>query len=246
MREINLDDDKLHRRFLETGCEHDLKLIMEKYEDRIRIRVMEILKDPQDVEEVTNETFFKLFNKRETIKDPNRLLGWLYITAYRSAVDYKRRREGKYVFEFSSLDDEDGENVAAASMREEERKKEAEALRYQLERLLRLLSKKDREIVEYRRDGLRPKQIAEAIDSTQEAVQKKWERLLEWLPPVADQLDELLDDLPPQDQKVMERYLDDQPIEEISRSLVISPTDIETCVKRVIRKWKKIAKSNAT
>ena len=246
MREINLDDDKLHRRFLETGCEHDLKLIMEKYEDRIRIRVMEILKDPQDVEEVTNETFFKLFNKRETIKDPNRLLGWLYITAYRSAVDYKRRREGKYVFEFSSLDDEDGKNDVAAAMFAELQEQQAEMLQYQLTGLLRLLSEKEREIVKYIRAGLRPKQIAEVICSTQEAVQKKKERLLEWLPPVADQLDELLDDLPPEDQKVMERYLDDQPIEEISRSLVISPTDIETCVKRVIRKWKKTVRSNTT
>ena len=43
----------------------------------------------------------------------------------------------------------------------------------------------------------------------------------------------------------MERYLDDQPIEEISRSLRISPTEVETRVKRMIREWKKLAKSNA-
>ena len=44
----------------------------------------------------------------------------------------------------------------------------------------------------------------------------------------------------------MERYLDNQPIEEISKSLVITPTDIETCVKRVIREWKKTVRSDAT
>ena len=93
---------------------------------------------------------------------------------------------------------------------------------------------------------MRPRQIAEAIGDTQEAVQKRRERLLEWLPPVANRLDELLDDLPLEDQKIMERHLDGQPIEEISRSLLISPTDVETCVKRVIREWKKTVKSNAT
>ncbi len=44
----------------------------------------------------------------------------------------------------------------------------------------------------------------------------------------------------------MERYLDGQPYEEISRSLRISPTAIEASVKRVIREWNKIAKSNTT
>ena len=41
---------------------------------------------------------------------------------------------------------------------------------------------------------------------------------------------------------IVERYLDNQSIEEISRSLRISTTDVETSVKRVIREWKKTAK----
>ena len=135
MREIDSGDDILHRRFLETGCEHDLNLLMQKYEDRIRAHVFDVLKDHQDADEVTNETFLKLFNKRETIKDPNKLLGWLYITAYRSAVDYKRKREGANAFETVSLDDEDDENNAAAALLAEQEARQAEALRYQWERL---------------------------------------------------------------------------------------------------------------
>ena len=44
----------------------------------------------------------------------------------------------------------------------------------------------------------------------------------------------------------MERYLDDQPIEEISTRLGISSTEVETRVKLVIREWKKTVKSNTT
>ena len=105
---------------------------------------------------------------------------------------------------------------------------------------------KDREIIEYLLDGLKPKQIAEEIGSSAEAVQKRWERMREWLQPIAQQLDELLDSLPPQEQKVMERYLDNQPIKEISEKLGISPTDVETCVKRVIRQWKKTLTQKVT
>lgn len=44
----------------------------------------------------------------------------------------------------------------------------------------------------------------------------------------------------------MERYVDNQPLEEISEKLGISPTDIEVCVKRVVKRWKKIVTQNAT
>ena len=243
-----MNDVVLHRRFLEIGCEDTLKLLMQKHKKMLHAKVFSILKDPQDADEVTNETFLKLFNNREKIKYPEKLIGWLYRTAENTAIDRMRtkQREGKQVPEIVSYDHEDGGSMTAASMLAERQAQQTEMIQYQLTRLLRLLSEKDRAVVDYKMDGLRPEQIAEAIGSTQYAVQKRWERLLEWLPLVANQLDELLNDLPPQDQKIMERYLDDQPIEEISTRLGISPTDVETRAKRMIREWKKTVKSNTT
>ena len=75
--------------------------------------------------------------------------------------------------------------------------------------------------------------------SLAEAVQKRWERILKWLRPIAHNLDTLISDLPSQEQKIMERYLDNQPFKEISEKLGRSPHDIEECVKRVIKRWKK-------
>ena len=83
-----------------------------------------------------------------------------------------------------------------------------------MRRLLRLLSEKDLEVVEHLLDDLKPKQIAEAICSTAEAVQKRLERIFKWLRPIAHQLDEQIDNLPSQEQKIMERYLDNQPLED--------------------------------
>lgn len=234
----------LHQCFLETGCEEALKLVMQKHQKKLRASVFAILKDHQDADEVTNETFLKAYNNREKIKYPDQLIGWLYKTAKHAAIDRKRtkQREVKRVPEIVSLDYEDGESMTAATMLAEREAQQTETIQYLLARLLRLLSEKEREIAEHKMDGLQPKQIAEAIGSTPEAVQKRWERLR----PVANQLDELLYNLPPQDQKILERHLDGQPYEEISRSLRISPTDVEASVKRVIRKWKKTAKSNTT
>ncbi len=112
--------------------------------------------------------------------------------------------------------------------------------------LLRLLPDKDREVAELI-DDLAPKAIAEVIGSTPEAVQKRWERFIKWLTPVAVHLDALVECLPEErDKWVMERYLDGQPLSEIAKAIGISQSAIEQTVKRVITAWKKAAKQNPT
>ncbi len=232
-------DDVLHRWFLETGNEEALSLLMQKYYEPIRASVTKIIGNHQDAGEITSETFLKAFNKRKTIKYPERLAGWLYTTAKNAAIDRLRdyQREAEQMSEFVSLDNS---GVAAeASMLAAQQAQQTETGHYLLRRLLRLLPEKDLEVIEYLLDGLKPREIAEAIGSTAEAVQKRWERMREWLNPIAHQLDELISDLPSQEQMIMERYLDNQPLEEISEKLGVSPHDVEVCVKRVIKQWKK-------
>lgn len=240
-------DNDLNRQFLESGNEEALNLLMQKHYKWIRNSVTKIIENPHDADEITNETFLKAFNKRETIKYPDKLVGWLNTTAKNMAFDRLRdkQREVNRMSEFVSLDNVGGE-VEDASMLAEQQALQTETEHDLLRCLLRLLPEKDLEVVENLLDDLKPKQIAEAIGSTAEAVQKRWERILKWLRPIAYQLDELIDNLPFQEQKIMERYLDNQPLEEISEKLGISPTDVEMCVKRVIKRWKKTVTQNTT
>ena len=46
------------------------------------------------------------------------------------------------------------------------------------------------------------------------------------------------------DRKIMERYLDGEPLSEIAKAIGISRSDVEARVKRVIAKWKKAAEEN--
>lgn len=244
--EREIEDDALHRWFLESGSEEALSLLMQKYYEPVRASVTKIIGNYHDADEITNETLLKAFNKRETIKYPDKLVGWLYTTAKNVAIDRLRdRQQGvNRMDEFVSLDNVEGERKSAAASMLAAQQTETE--RYLLRHLLRLLSEKDLEVVEHFLDDLRPSEIAEAISSAAEAVQKRWERILKWLRPIAHQLDELIDNLPSQEQKIMEGYLDNQPLKEISEKLGISPTDIEVCVKRVIKRWKRTVTQNAT
>ena len=239
------EDDVLHHWFLETGSDEALSLLMRKYYEPIRASVTKIIGIHQDADEITNQTFLKAFNERKAIKDPERIVGWLYTTARNAAIDRLRnnKQDVNQMHEFVSLYNVDGEREAAeASMLAAQQAQQTETEHYLLRRLLRLLPEKDLEVVEYLLDDLKPKQIAEEIGSTAEAVQKRWERILKWLRPVAQQLDELISDLPSQEQKIMERYLDNQSLKEISEKLGMSPNDIEVRVKRVIKRWKKTTK----
>ena len=88
-------------------------------------------------------------------------------------------------------------------------------------------------------------EIAETVGPNAEAVQKRWERILECLIPIALNLDALVDCLPEEkDRWVMERYLDEQPLSEIAKAIGISPNTVEKTVKRVIAQWKKAARNN--
>ena len=244
--EREIEDGALHRWFLETGSEEALRLLMQKYYNPICSHVFAILKDHQDADEITNETFLKAFNERETIKYPDKLVSWLYKTAKNAAIERlrARQRDVHQMPDLVSLDNLDAEREAAAAsifaaQQAQQIETQIETDQYLLTSLLRLLTEKDREVVEYLLDGLKPKQIAEVIDSTPEAVQKRWERILKWLSPIAHGLDELLNNLSSQERKIMERYLDNQPLKEISEKLGISLTNVEVCVKRVIKQWKK-------
>ena len=140
-----MNDNVLNRQFVETGSDEALSLLMRKYYEPIRASVTKIIGNHHDADEITSETFCKAFNKRETIKYPDKLVGWLYATAKNAAIDRlrDRQREVKQMSEFVSLDNMDGEREAAdASMLAAQQTQQTEMDLYLLTCLLRLLSDK--------------------------------------------------------------------------------------------------------
>ena len=69
-------------------------------------------------------------------------------------------------------------------------------------------------------ESLSPKEIAETIGSTADALQKRRERIVKWLKPIALHLKVLVDCLPEErDRWIMERYLNGQPLSDIARAI---------------------------
>ena len=205
-----------------------------------------------DAGDITQETFINAFKKRKTLREPEKLQGWLLTIATNLTRNEirdaeRRRRAGDSPLE--SLDNLSiGEGEAPfATFLEEADAEQAEVERDMKAKLLRLLQGTDREVVAFTDDGFTIQEIAEAINATPDAVQKRLERIRKWLVPIARNLEALINCLPEEtDRWVIERYLDEQPLLEIAKAIGISDSKVEETVKRVIADWKKAARQNST
>ena len=244
-----MNDVRLNRRFVETDNEEEAcRLLFNAYYNTVfntvKTRRWNHPDTVVDPDEITSDTFITAFKKRKEIQEPEKLLEWLKRVAENLMIDAIRRSRQKRGLAVVPLD---GPSVSEGTRLAETDAEYTEANRDLEAQLLRLLQDQDREIVDLLLDGLKPKEIAETIDSTPEAVQKRWERIRKWLIPIACNLDALIKCLPEEnDRKIMERYFAGQSLPEITEALGTSRSTVEKTVKRVIAQWKKTAEDNPT
>lgn len=72
----------------ETECYNDLYELVKKYVYYIAIKAGV---SGDDAEEIVQETFISIFNKCDTIKEPQKALSWIKRTALNKAMDYLRK-----------------------------------------------------------------------------------------------------------------------------------------------------------
>ena len=251
------DNGRINRQFLEADDEEEAcELLFNTYYKDVFAQISKMMRnhpDPAvDAEDIAQETFIKAFKKRNEVREPERLSGWLLTIATNLTLNEirnaKRRRQAGKSF-LGSLDNPSiGESEApfATSLAETDAE-QAEIERDMKAKLLLLLQGTDREVVALMHEGFTIQEIAAAIDATSDAVQKRWERICKWLIPIARNLDALVDCLPEdKDRWVMERYLNGQPFSEIAKAIPTSRSKVEETMKRVIKQWKKAAEENPT
>ncbi len=244
------NDMTVNRCFLETEDEEEAcRLLFDTYYKKTFDIAHKMLRCfpyiAIDADDITAETFTKAFTHRKNIRNPANLAGWLITVARNLIVDKVRRMEtetqGCSIERLSGQESE----VHFASHCAETDSRAAEESLYRLERAVRLLRGPDREIIESKRDGLPMAEIAKNLALTHNAAQKRWERLLAWLQPVAIHLDDLVDALPAAtDRKIMERYLDNQPVSEIGKSVGTSDDCVARQIEVIIACWKRAGQRN--
>ena len=254
-----LEADGNNEEFLEADGDNEeraFELLFNTYHQIVFNKIDKMMRDhldpAVDADDITNETFIKAFKKRHQVREPEKLLGWLLTIAENLTRNEirdagRRRRAGDLSLEsFDSLSIGERDAHYATSLSETDAE-QVEANKYLARQFLCLLQGKDRKVAALKFEGAEIDEIAETVGPTAEAVQKRWERILEWAVPIVLNLEKLVDCLPEEnDRKIMERYLDEQPLSDIAKAVGISLATVEKTVERVIAQWKKAAKENST
>ena len=86
------EDAQLVNRFL-TGDESAFTTLVKKYQKSVHALAWRKVGDFHTAEELTQDTFLKVYQKLATLKNPNQFAGWLYVTANRVCIAWYRKQK---------------------------------------------------------------------------------------------------------------------------------------------------------
>ncbi len=64
----------------------------EEHYDRVYCYILGLVHDPDEAEDLTQDTFLRAYSQRDSLRDPSALLSWLYRIATHAALDRLRQR----------------------------------------------------------------------------------------------------------------------------------------------------------
>ena len=141
----NEDVELVHR--ILAGDETAFVSLVEKYQKQVHALAWRKIGDFHIAEEITQDTFLKVYQKLATLKDPNQFSGWLYVIATRQCLTWLRKKR----IETESLEETDTEWVDESAysryVAEEHAKTTTEAQREVVKKLLAKLKESERTVL---------------------------------------------------------------------------------------------------
>ncbi len=130
-----------------SGDENAFVELVKKYQKRVHALAWRKIGDFHIAEEITQDTFLKVYQKLSTLKDPNQFSGWLYVIATRQCLSWLRKKR----IETESLEDADTEWIDESAysryVAEEHAKTTIEAQREVVKKLLAKLKESERTVM---------------------------------------------------------------------------------------------------
>ncbi|MFI5402207.1 MAG: RNA polymerase sigma factor [Planctomycetota bacterium] len=90
-RETRVDDKDLVRRVRE-GDGEALRLLVERYQERVFALIFGIVRDAHEVEDVAQEVFLKVYTRIAAFDGRSQFYTWLYRVAVNAAKDHVKKR----------------------------------------------------------------------------------------------------------------------------------------------------------
>jgi len=130
-----------------TGDENAFAKLVRKYQKQVHALAWRKVGDFHVAEEITQDTFLRVYKKLSTLKDPRRFAGWLYRIAARQCHAWLRKKR----IQTQALEDTDLELIEGGTysqyIAEQQEKAATEAQRDIVQRLLARLRESERTVV---------------------------------------------------------------------------------------------------
>lgn len=176
----NISDIKLH---LANGDQQSFEFIFKKYFPRLKKYCLGMVKDFDVADDLVQDAFIKLWEKRTQVRPVESIQGLLYTIVRNNSLNYlqKNKLREQYLEAFR-FDSPTQELFIRSFMEEEELEEERLKLKNELERLLAVLPEKCREAFELSRfEGLTNKEVAGVMGVTVKTVEKHLSKAIKLL-----------------------------------------------------------------
>ena len=80
---------------LKEGDKHAFRSLIEQYKHMVYTLALRIVKNEEDAEEVSQDTFLKVYQSIKSFKGDAKLSTWLYRIAYHRSLDYIKKNKRK-------------------------------------------------------------------------------------------------------------------------------------------------------
>ncbi len=86
------------------GNDDEYNIIIKEYQQQIFSYIYRMVRNYQDAEDLTQDTFIKAYKKLTALKDTSVFKSWLYQIAYRTTINYLKKRSIKSLNLFADLE----------------------------------------------------------------------------------------------------------------------------------------------
>jgi len=109
-----LEDKELIELFnQEESKNYAFNLIIKTYQERVYWQIRKMVIDHEDADDLTQETFIKVFKNLSSFKGDSQLFTWIYRIATNNCLSFLKKKKRINILRFSSLESDLMESVAS-------------------------------------------------------------------------------------------------------------------------------------
>ena len=170
------DDVKLIQRIL-AGDENAFAILIDKYQRQVHALAFQKVRDFQTAEDITQETFLRVYQKLATLNDPAKFPGWLYAIVNHLCIAWYRENrlqtESLQEIHISEIETD----VYSRYISTEHAKTTAAAQQDLVKRLLTKLKESDREVITLHYfDEMTSSEIGELLGVSENTIKSRLHR----------------------------------------------------------------------